>query len=309
MPVIQQTRIRSLGRHFSGFDAGDKLVLGARIDDETTKRLPDLGFPSGWVKGEAVLPPADLGTVARRNAEGYEIVHKDQPMETVTRQIEWTWEEWHGPYREEQSKIVDVPYERYPRTFVPPAGLELAAAESPDAGELVVVDHSFELGADDDLLIHGVNLMLEAFGECEVFAEDLTAIMPAQLRRLNWEVLPRGKHPWADLQGKVHEVLDAMGERERPVYEHRLKKVAGAGPDFTAVGRAGFTGYVIYGFPAKGFCVLESAHYGNATYILDIDDWERLSQMTKAELLSDDLHQRRIVHRDGWDREIDALLQ
>ena len=69
----------------------------------------------------------------------------------------------------------------------------------------------------------------------------------------------------------------------------------------------GFSGYLIFGFVDRSLYVLESAHYGNATYILD-RDWESLSAMTKAELLDASLHQDRIIHRESWDQRVRDLL-
>ena len=41
----------------------------------------------------------------------------------------------------------------------------------------------------------------------------------------------------------------------------------------------GFKGY--YAYLYDNYCVLESAFYGNATYIIPKDNWEELSQKTK----------------------------
>lgn len=79
-------------------------------------------------------------------------------------------------------------------------------------------------------------------------------------------------------------------------------------PDFTAVGQAGFHGYIVYGYERKGVYVLESLHYGNATYVFG-QDWARLSQMTKAEILRDDLHKHRVIHREGWEGEVRKILR
>jgi hypothetical protein len=54
--------------------------------------------------------------------------------------------------------------------------------------------------------------------------------------------------------------------------------------------------------------VVESAHYGNATYIFG-EDWARLSQMTKAEIIEGGLHRERIIHREGWEGEMRRVLQ
>lgn len=47
----------------------------------------------------------------------------------------------------------------------------------------------------------------------------------------------------------------------------------------------GFKGY--YAYLYDNYCVLESAFYGNATYIIPKDNWEELSQKTKRELFDE----------------------
>jgi hypothetical protein len=44
---------------------------------------------------------------------------------------------------------------------------------------------------------------------------------------------------------------------------------------------------------------LESVKVNNATYVLR-NDWESISQLTKAEILNNDLHETRIVHNKNW---------
>lgn len=306
--IIQKSRIRSLNANLPGVTEGERVALGVDVSPDHPTHLPDLGFSEPLKAGETVLPPAS-GPVSRRNAEGDEIVHRDQPQETAFRQVEWRWEEFRGRYgREERSRIVDVPYKRYPRTFVPPASLELRLVDHRDRGWLVVIDATFEVDrSEPGPLVHAINLLLELFGECEVFTEQLESLQATQVRRVNWDILPRGRHPWADVEARVRDVLGEKGDRERVAYEHRWERINTYGPEFVAVGRAGFRGYLVFGFPESDLYVLESAYYGNATYVLG-EDWEQLSQRTKAELLDADLHRGRIIHREGWDREIHELL-
>lgn len=306
--IIQKSHIRSLEKNLPGVRPGELVSLGVDVSADQLARLPDLGFTQPLKTGETVLPPA-AGPVSTRNAEGDEIVHRDRPRETAFRQVEWRWEEFRGRYgRQERSRIIDVPYERYPRTFVPPAALELRLVEHPDRGWLVVIDSAFEVNPGvPGPLLHAVNLLLEMFGECEIFSEDLESLPAADVRRVNWDILPPGRHPWAVIEARVRDVLEEKGERVRVVYGHRWQLINAHAPGFVAVGRAGFRGYLVFGFPERGLYVLESAYYGNATYVLG-DDWKKLSQMTKAELLDAELHRGRIIHREGWDREIRKLL-
>ena len=60
----------------------------------------------------------------------------------------------------------------------------------------------------------------------------------------------------------------------------------------------GFNGYYAYIFDK--YCFLECAFYGNATYILPVDNWEILSQKTKQELIEKKEVIEKIVHRQEW---------
>ena len=43
------------------------------------------------------------------------------------------------------------------------------------------------------------------------------------------------------------------------------------------------------------------------TYVFG-EDWEQLSQMTKAEILTNELQRDRVIHREGWDGRIRDIL-
>lgn len=304
--LITGARIRSLRRHLAGVPEGAPVVVGLREPDRFAQRLQQVGFSSELAVGETVLP-AIIGPRTKFNAEGDYIIHRDRPKETAYRQTVWTWFEFRGPYdREEVSKVVDVPYERYPRTFRPPPSVQIQVAVRAESKYLVTeaVPHDEAHAAD---LLHRINLFLELFGEAETLTADLDGYIVAEVRRLNWTVLPPGEHPWPRLQKQLQPIVDQAAEGNRPLLLHRLSFINAYKPTFTAVGRAGFAGYIVFGFPEKDLFVLESLYYGNATYVFG-EQWEALSRMTKAEILGGHLERDRIIHRDGWQRAVRALL-
>lgn len=302
--IITSKRIRSLNRHLAAVPRGAPTTLAVRVTDERRSTLEAIGLGAQPQAGATILP-AGLGPVSRFNAEGRSVPRKDLPMETAYRQVWWTWKLWNG---EEQGKYVDVPYQRYPRDFTPPPSVELTYISTQNGELYLTIEAGVYTPSNEDALLHRVNLMLELFGEVEVLRPDLTPFVPVQARRLNWEVLPPGRQPWAKTRQALEPVIKRAKEGNRPFLRHRWDTIGHYEPDFTAAGRGGFNGYIIFGFERLGFYVLESAYHGNATYVLG-HDWQQLSQLTKADLLNGGLHEERIVHgAESWPARIHELL-
>ncbi|BES69709.1 hypothetical protein RE428_07720 [Marinobacter nanhaiticus D15-8W] len=305
--LIRKKRIRSARSNIRGIKDGERFCMAVTSIERFSSELDKIGFSSSLGVGEQLLPAA-LGKVSYFNAEGGYEVHRDQPMETAFRQAEWRWEEFRGRYgKVEKSKIAEIPYKRYPRTFVEPPAVELQIALSPN-NEKVVTSASVTFDSTSEkLLTHIINLFLELFGECDILKKDLSPVSPSKLIRLNWEVLPKGKLPWEKLQKELKPIVNRQPKGNRTVIDSRHEAIARHDPEFVAVGRGGFDGYVIFGFPSKSLYVLESVQVNNATYVLD-RDWEELSSLTKADLLNANLHKGRVIHRESWFSEIHSLL-
>lgn len=303
---IFKKRIRNLETNLRGVASGETVVVAYPVEQAKPGRLEQLGFTDQLTPGESVLPTV-VGPVTRYNAEGRYMVHRDQPKETCYRQVQWSWTEHHGQYEVEQTDFKDVPYERYPRTFVSPPSIELTIVER-NGVKLVATP---ELAVDYDnpeRLRDAINVVLEAFRSCQILRQDLEPVSVVPDRRLNWEILPQGRMPWKQLKPALASVLDAQSKGNLPVVEHRLETVNQYGPEFVAVGRGGFGGYLVFGFPELDLYVLECTRYGNATYVLR-RNWEYLSRLTKAEILDEHLHHARYVHLTGWAGRIDKLLR
>jgi len=306
--IIRGRRIRKVGTRLGWIKRGTTVIIGVRDILRYAEVLKKTGFSESIDVGEAVLPASVFGPISRFNAEGKDRIHRDQPMETAYRVVEWRWKQWRGRYdREEQSRFVDVPYPRYPRTFIPPPSVELRIAMSPK-GEKIVVGPEVEFTKKNDLrLLHIINLFLEIFGECNVFTEGLKQIIKAPVRRLNWRVLPPGRQPWSKLRAQIGPIIKDAPQGNQKVIWDRLETINKNNPNFFAIGQAGFRGYIIFGFTAKNQYVCESIYTGNATYVFD-ERWEKLSKMTKAEILDRNLQTDRIIHRVRWYRRIAEII-
>jgi len=305
--IINKKRIRTLGSYTKGLEDGKPVVISVSISDIDSGSAINIGFSSSLSPGESVLPKA-IGNITRLNAEGKYVPLKDKPKETHYRQQEWTWKEFRGRYNfEEKSKIVDIPYERYPREYIEPPAVELNIVTTANDEKFIVSD-SVELRTEnDELLVHVINLFLEIFGHCEIRSKNLDSIIRAPLRKLNWDVLPSGKKPWGELKPLLKHVTDNLSNGNKVVIDKRFESINIHEPDFVAVGIAGFSGYLIFGFPEKNLYVLESTQTNNATYVIE-NNWEFLSGLTKADILKNRLHKERVIHRESWFNEINRIL-
>jgi len=123
--ISNKKRIRSFDLLKKLLNNGDKFIIGIKDLDRFEGKLKETGFSENLEVGESILPSASFGPISYYNAEGKYIIHKDRPMETVYRTVEWHWHQWHGRYdRVERTKMVDVPHKRYPRTFINPPSIE-----------------------------------------------------------------------------------------------------------------------------------------------------------------------------------------
>ena len=278
------------------------------LNSEHKEHASEAGFSNNLEIGETVLP-AFLGTITEFNSKGKYIPQKDQEMETVYRQKEWTWKEFRGRNNfEEKTGVVETPYKRYPREFTTPPSVELTVALDSDNKKVICSPELTFSSTQSNDIIHTINLFFEIFGECEIRNRSLNPTVTSNIQKLNWDILPQGKKPWDQLEPLLRKVSKGVKPGNKFVIDSRFEKINTFEPEFTAVGNAGFSGYVVFGFPDKNLYILESNVTNNATYVFD-KDWETLSQLTKAEVLNQDLQIARVIHRKNWFDQIDTLLK
>lgn len=302
--IINQRRVKSLAR-FGELSFGMTLRICKNGSDVEPELLQKIGFTAEFNIGETVLPSI-VGAVTRRNAQGKIIVDKTQ-KEECTRMIEWTYKQYAG--RDNTREVTDstvIHYKRWRQTLIPPYAIELTVAEKNGIKQIVspIIEYN---EVNIEKIIHIINVFLEIFGECEITDINNNPIIVATPVRLNWELLPRGKFPWSVQKERVQSFINKARGRNQPVVEKRLEKVSQYCPDFTAIGVGGFSGYILYGFEAKEIYVLESTQVNNATYILN-KNWEKISGLTKAEILNEHYHKARVIHNEHWYSNIGEIL-
>ena len=305
---LRQTRVRSVQRALAPLIPHTRFRIVVSVTELSAETISNAGFSESPCPGDTILPSA-VGNVSKFNASGRFIIRKDLPKENrYVHTIEWTWEEWDGPYNT-TTRTEDKPVYRecYQRDFHPPPAAELTILDHD--GQLLIVSEELTKSADQDTrILHIINLFLELFGECEVRHDNLQSITPANIRKVNWTLLPPGRYPWTRIQRHVTQLLDGRAPRFVNPIHRRLEKIASFNPDEVYVGHGGFRSYVAYVFPEKGLAVLESVMLDNATYVFD-QNWKQVSRMTKAEILQGDLHLDRIIHTASWANRIENLLQ
>ncbi|MEI7576393.1 MAG: hypothetical protein WCK51_05830 [Armatimonadota bacterium] len=301
---LSKKRIRTLEANIPAQLTNDQVVIVS--DPLSAEALHKLGFPNAVQPGMSLLP-AIVGPVSRYNAEGKWDIHRDQPKETCYRQVEWKWIEKHGQDEVEQSRTVDVPYQRYPRTLIPPPCLAVTLIELEEgmAAALQPLKVDFQNGTT---LKHALNLFLEMFGSCTLLRLSLEPVQVAVTHQLNWSILPPGEMPWGNLKKHLAPLYEGQSKGRKPITQERLEFIAKFTPSFTAVGTGGFSGYIVFGFPDRNLYIVECTNYGNATYVFR-QNWETLSQLTKAEILVGELQEARYIHREKWHDHVRDLFK
>lgn len=261
-----------------------------------------LGFDESPTVGDYLIPSA-IGKYTALNANGDVKVRRDLPMEPESVMFYGASRDWHGGIH---YGIKTRTMDKYPREYIraPSETFEIIDIY----GKLYVSSSELSLIASDEKRnIHVTNVMLECFSEFEIFDTEKSQIIGPKLKRLHWNVLPPGKYPWEKSKSIIQKATENLDEKDKEVIEHRMRVISRRNPDFLATGRAGFSGYFVYGFKGKDVYVLESIHLDNATYIFN-SDWEALSQLTKSEIISSTIPHKRIIHNGKWSVEVGRAI-
>ncbi len=297
---ISQKRIRQADRFLTGVGNQANFYVGLLGLQDFQPQLQQIGLNPNAVIGEQVLPTI-IGPITRFNSNGKHKIRKDLPKEIAYREAEINIF-GRGDYR-----TVYIPYERFQREPIPAPSIELTVINGADNNPVLVSPLLNNDPNNFDDIKHIINLFLEIFGECEILQENLLPAFNVPVTRLNWNILPAGNYPWQVLQPTIQGVINVVNQQRRNIVQRRFQIVSEFTPNFVAVGNAGFRGYVVFGFANKDFFVLESIYSGHATYILGAN-WPQLSQLTKEEILNQNLHLNRFIHNDQWEQQVRDIL-
>lgn len=277
---ITKTKINKINLP-KGFNV-EKIQIGIPANDEKQALLGLKNI------GDVVLPSGNFGNICYKNAYGEIITDKSQPKER-----RYVSTNWIHPYGNTYSPKVACDIYKYcwVKIQTDPTEIELSLSLGNDKKYYITAVLTSEIRKNN--IKDAINIFLEIFGECYVFDDDI-CVENANRRKCNWELLPPGIKPSVHLSNMLrHNNQDADTfdvARLRCLDKYNVIEVV--------EGTNGFRGYYAYIF--EKHCVLESAIYGNATYVIPRENWEVLSQKTKNELLAEDKVVAKIIHTEKW---------
>lgn len=308
MIEIKQSKISNLETHIPKEMLGKRLVVGVLATEIKEQAIRNSGLSFPLIEGEVIVPRVN-GSVSKVNANGKERVRRDLDKETCYRQMEFTRKEWRGRGEvEEVSDCVWIPYKRYPREIIPPYGIEFKVTKTTDQRFMIVCDLPKYDSSSLDIYKHSINLFLEFFDICLVFEEGRVPTRATTLIRLNWKLLPSGKYPWERIEEHIRVGMAHQKPKSLVAALNRFEKISSFNPDFRAIGDGGYKGYVVFGFTDKDLYVFESQFPNNAIYVFG-GDWEQLSKLTKAEIISSKVHIARIIHGPDWFSALSRIIK
>ncbi len=280
---IEKKRVRNID--FVNNYNIEKLKIYENVTEEYAK---DLGFSA---VGDVIIPSEKHGTCCYKNVNGYSYPDKSKPKERrIVASI------YVSPFGNKNAEeiLVDIPRECYPQIAVAPYEIELELLKT-DSGKLYVSVILTEK-VKTCYLKEAINLMLEIFGGCYI-GDDIT-FSDMKRRRVNWIMLPPGTKP----SEHIRDTIIHNNEQVNQYVIDRFEYLEACEIEEIVEGLNSFQGY--YAFLMGKYCVLESAIYGNATYILKRENWEELSKKSKGELLEKQNVIARIEHTKNWKRTI-----
>lgn len=290
--------VRSLTKLMKVAGDATKIRLTVSLSDISKELLTQLGFDGTPNVGDYLIP-AVLGKYTSFNVNGAIKIRRDLPLEPESVMFHGSSRDWHGGIHYGiRTRTID----KYPRENIPAPSetFEIVSIN----GKLILSSSELYLSDTDETRnIHVTNTMLECFSEFDIYDVEKEEIVGPRLKRLQWDILPSGECPWNKAKPIIMGRTEHLEEKDKKVIEHRMKVISRREPDFLATGRAGFSGYFVYGFKDRDVYVLESMELDNATYVFS-SEWEAISQLTKSQIINSDLPHQRIIHNKRWNLSV-----
>lgn len=302
--MLIKGKIISSKKYFSDLNNGEEFQIKVSMLDGKIKLLDTFGFEDCTISNVKILP-APFNYYARRNCETYYTIDKALPKEEYTQTIYWTRKQWCGyGETEDITEFRDITRKRYHRDFHSPFSVEFTLIISNEE-TYIISDTIKYLDNDMNKIFNTINMVLGLFGECEIISKNSISSIPYKC--LNWELLPKGNRPWNEVYQVIKDICKKSKNTQKQMMLNNCGYIYNKNPDFIAYGKAGFKGYIVFGFIKKNIYILESNVPNNATYVLN-NNWEKISKLTKAEILTSNLHKCRIIHNSKWNNNFEKIF-
>lgn len=271
----------------------------------TLPNVPGLVIDDGRIEEFSSLPNPASGTWAKRNTNGWEIILKNEPMVTKTFTHESpNFGDWsRGSHQVSQDRDV------YQRVLFPGHASTIKVTEHKRDDEYVTLGFELErvfdgIPSNESEFLFALNVFQESVGSSAIRPTDTNIDSYISSLQIDWEILPVGDRD--EVIRQIHTRLNPTPQEAKEISE-RLDFLLSLSPRDLITGSSGFARYVgaRYGDDLIAF---ENIRYGNALYIM-FDDWERLSRMSRIELMNSDEKFERIVHRKGWEITAQAIIR
>lgn len=261
---------------------------------------------------ESVIPSDSIGKYSNRNTNGYEIIRRDLPKETLYNSIEspnWGDASTYGTH------TVNLPYERFPRDFCGPEFLRIKVSANntrPNQKQYAImfeVDQVLDRESPDfeAKLLKCLNILQENVGACGVKKSGLSIQDYLKTIVVGWEVLPPGTRE--EVIERIFMSRKAPSEQDQKTAGERYDFFMRLKPQKLIYGTSGLQRY-FGALLENDLVVFENVEYGNAIYIM-FNDWQELSKLARTELLSGRYGKnfQRIPHVSGWKNQVKIFVE
>lgn len=263
----------------------------------------ELRFP------EQIVPPTEVGNYSKRNRQGREIVHRDEPK------IEKTWSIETPNYGDwtKGTHSIDFSRDVYQRSYEHPRDLSIRIDHL--AHDIRADVHVFKFTVDEvlnrtissfpDDLLFNINLLQENIGNHGVFESDATHEEYLRTLYVHWEILPVGERD--ETFTRILSGVRSSDPRVHAQLKERYEYLQSLRPTSFIRGTNGFRNYFGAMF-ADNLVIFENIDYGNAIYVM-YENWQELSQKSRVELLASQQSFKRIVHTRHWKQRLRAEIK
>lgn len=285
---------------------GEEFHVGILWEDYIkSDALKEYNLPQTFTDGKTVVPAAK-GGATKANQKGKEV--RKQPEEKKTRVVHISYVNKHGTHVE-----FDRDFNAYVKELLHKYNMRFTFKTNEHRQQVVIsppLTFTNEQGTNM-MNTHAINLFLEVFGEFEVFDAALNPAIPFN-KRYEYDFLPKGTLVRGDTE-KINDVIDSVRNyvkdpQESEAFAKRLFVITEYKPDLQGQGPAGFFGYIVLGFKNRGIVILESMYKGDATYVFDEKEYEKIIVKSKQEILDNKLHMERFIHHDNWEEKVRAYM-